>query len=827
VWEGVVGTGKLVSFRARLRPVALAAGFACATLTGFSAQVTPAHATVATRNPEDFLIVDCLLPGQVRKLGRSATFMSARRPIRTTQADCEIRGGEYVSYDRANYQTALKVWMGQAETGDAEAQNYVGEIYLKGLGTEPDYAKAREWFQKSAAQGFKRARINLGYLYEQGLGVPKDMTRALNLYREASGIDNDKLVFASTVEAEVREAKSESNALREQLASEQQKSAQLRAQVGKLQSDLLQRQKNYQKSQSDLDSVRRKLDAEQARVGADKDPAYAKLQTQTQFNEKQLVAQRDSLQAEQQAGAAQLADAEAQIAKLKAREQELLTRQSSPDNDQALTALRVSAAQMDTALRDSRERMQQIQQRMAQNEQQRQQVQAKFDAARVELASEHAQNESAKNLLKLMEAQLSEKRQELASQRTQMAGLQAQIEGAKVASLPPGFATASLNGDLRVEILQPALSVTRGLNKPAASVPPTQNGIDVIGRVQAATGLTSLQLNGQTVAVDAGGLFKTHVALVGGNDTAVRVAASDKAGGEAVLDFLLVPGPGGKAARSVQAASPHGATLPAGVRLGKYYALVIGNDSYAAFPALSSAAEDAKAIAGVLQSRYGYDVRLLTNANRFEILSALNDMREALTDHDNLVVYYAGHGEIDTSRQGYWLPVDAKLGTPDSWISNRAISDILTTMDAKHVLVIADSCYSGTMTRSSLATFGGGMADNVWGDWVKAMLAGRSRTALTSGGVQPVADASKGGHSVFATALLTVLRDNNQLLTGQELFREIAAGMALRSANAGLQQAPEYAPIQFAGHEAGEFFLIPESGGRKTAALEIGSGDGA
>ena len=80
----------------------------------------------AVRNAEDLLIVDCLLPGQIRSLGRQATFMSARRPIRTTQADCEIRGGEYVSYDRANYQTALKVWMDWAMAGSAEAQNKVG-----------------------------------------------------------------------------------------------------------------------------------------------------------------------------------------------------------------------------------------------------------------------------------------------------------------------------------------------------------------------------------------------------------------------------------------------------------------------------------------------------------------------------------------------------------------------------------------------------------------------------------------------------------------------------------------------------------------------------
>ena len=817
--------GIFVSYRGGLRPLALAFGFLCAAVAGFSVPATPAHATVTTRNPEDLLIVDCLLPGQVRKLGRSATFMSARRPIRTTQADCEIRGGEYVSYDRANYQTALKVWMGQADSGDAEAQNYVGEIYLKGLGTEPDYAKAREWFEKAAAQGNKRARINLGYLYEQGLGVPKDIAKALNLYGEASGVDNDKLVFASTVTAQVQEAQNESAALREQLTAEQQKSVQLRAQVGKLQSELQRKQQNFQKSQSELDNVRHKLDAEQARVGIDTNPDFVKLQSETQMREQNLAAQRDALKAQQDASTKQLADAEARIAKLKSQERELLTRQSSPDNDQALTALRVSAAQMDTALRESRERMQLVQKQMAQNDQQRQEALAKFDQARAQLALEHAQNENAKQLLKLMEAQLSEKRQELASQRMQMTSLQSQIDSAKYASLPAGFTTASLTGDLRVEILQPALAMTRGLNKPAASVPPAQNGIDVIGRVQAPAGLTSVKLNGQTVPVDAGGLFKTHVALAGGNDTAVRVAASDKTGGEAVLDFMLVPGPGGKAVRE---SAPSGQSLPSGVRLGKYYALIIGNDSYAAFPALASAADDAKAVAGVLQSRYGYDVKLLANANRFEILSALNDMREALTDKDNLLVYYAGHGEIDSSRQGYWLPVDAQLNQPNSWISNRAISDILTTMQARHVLVIADSCYSGTMTRSALATFGGGMADNVWGDWVKAMVAGRSRTALTSGGVQPVADAaSKGGHSMFATALLTVLRDNNQLLTGQELFREIAAGMALRSANAGLQQAPEYAPIQFAGHEAGEFFLMPENGGRKTATLNVPGGDGA
>ncbi|HET7065651.1 MAG TPA: hypothetical protein VFI49_15375, partial [Rudaea sp.] len=77
--------------------------------------------------------------------------------------------------------------------------------------------------------------------------------------------------------------------------------------------------------------------------------------------------------------------------------------------------------------------------------------------------------------------------------------------------------------------------------------------------------------------------------------------------------------------------------------------------------------------------------------------------------------------------------------------------------------------------------------------------------------VQPVADAARGEHSLFAGALIVALNDNNQLLTGQRLFREIASNMALKSATAGLQQVPEYAPIQFAGHEAGEYFFMPKS----------------
>src|SRR5262245_44632303 len=45
-----------------------------------------------SRGGDELLIVDCLLPGQIRKLGRSIVYLTPQRPIKTSAQDCEIRG---------------------------------------------------------------------------------------------------------------------------------------------------------------------------------------------------------------------------------------------------------------------------------------------------------------------------------------------------------------------------------------------------------------------------------------------------------------------------------------------------------------------------------------------------------------------------------------------------------------------------------------------------------------------------------------------------------------------------------------------------------------
>ena len=91
------------------------------------------------------LVVDCLLPGQIKRLGRGATYVTPRRPAKLTAKECQDRGGEYTAYQEANTASALKVWLPAAQEGDEVAQTYVGEIYEKGRGIEPDYATAAAW----------------------------------------------------------------------------------------------------------------------------------------------------------------------------------------------------------------------------------------------------------------------------------------------------------------------------------------------------------------------------------------------------------------------------------------------------------------------------------------------------------------------------------------------------------------------------------------------------------------------------------------------------------------------------------------------------------
>ena len=237
---------------------------------------------------------------------------------------------------------------------------------------------------------------------------------------------------------------------------------------------------------------------------------------------------------------------------------------------------------------------------------------------------------------------------------------------------------------------------------------------------------------------------------------------------------------------------------------GRYHALIIGNNNYRNLPKLKTAVGDADAVSKLLQERYGFDVVMLKDATRYQILTALAKLRATLKLDDNLLIYYAGHGVLDEGADaGYWLPVDAESDNPANWVSTTDLTNSLRAMDAQHVMIVADSCYSGTLLRG-VATAPRGDTDRRV--WLKRMDEKRSRTALTSGGLEPVADGGGSGHSVFTRAFLEALSENADPIDGQALFALVRRPVVLNA-----DQTPAYADIRSAGHDGGDFILVPKA----------------
>lgn len=260
------------------------------------------------------------------------------------------------------------------------------------------------------------------------------------------------------------------------------------------------------------------------------------------------------------------------------------------------------------------------------------------------------------------------------------------------------------------------------------------------------------------------------------------------------------PAPTRPAAAPPSPSTPAPAVVaPGDLDYGRYYALLIGNNGYQHLPRLKSAQSDVSAVAGILRDRYGFETRVLENATRDDVLLALEELRRKLTDGDNLLIYYAGHGWLDEEAdEGYWLPVDATSESTINWIPNATLTSSLKAIRAKHVLVVADSCYSGKLTRG-IAVRGSRTPD-----YVRRMAQKRARMVISSGGLEPVLDGGRGDHSVFAGAFLDALRENEGVADTTTIFSRIRRDVMLHS-----DQTPELADIRKSGHEGGDFLFVP------------------
>jgi len=198
--------------RQRSAMVALGFGLVVVCAGAQENEETEERIRIAAANMEDAIVVDCQLPGKLRRLGGTRNYLTPGRLIRASAIVCRTRGGEYTLGDLASGTLSLQRWMVPAKDGDAEAQYYVARIYANGMdNVDIDYAEAASWYQMAADQGYAEAKQELGYLYERGLGVEQDSLKALNLQREASGL-GDALDYAYKID--------DANALAENLATQ-------------------------------------------------------------------------------------------------------------------------------------------------------------------------------------------------------------------------------------------------------------------------------------------------------------------------------------------------------------------------------------------------------------------------------------------------------------------------------------------------------------------------------------------------------------------------------------------------------------------------------
>ncbi len=95
------------------------------------------------------------------------------------------------AHDRGNYATTLKKLRPLAEQGNAEAQLFLGDIYLNGLGVSQDYAQEIRWYRLAAEQGYAGAQYNLGFMYVMGRGVQQDHVQAYLWFNLAAAQGNE------------------------------------------------------------------------------------------------------------------------------------------------------------------------------------------------------------------------------------------------------------------------------------------------------------------------------------------------------------------------------------------------------------------------------------------------------------------------------------------------------------------------------------------------------------------------------------------------------------------------------------------------------------
>lgn len=250
-------------------------------------------------------------------------------------------------------------------------------------------------------------------------------------------------------------------------------------------------------------------------------------------------------------------------------------------------------------------------------------------------------------------------------------------------------------------------------------------------------------------------------------------------------------------------------------RISQKHALVIGTNLYIGKPQwsdLSNPEIDARIIADELKNSFGFNTKLLLNTSQDSIYAALFKYSKTLDTNDQLLIFFAGHGDFDEKYfdDGFIVLNNSLITKTDpyrkSYIKHTELERMINKLPPKQILVIMDVCFGGTFDKRVLkqeSRSRGDMYDDLeTSEFVNEKLKYKTRIFITSGGKKEVPDGYKGKHSPFALKLLEALRTkggNNGYLTATDL-------------HAFVQKLPS-GPLMgdFGDHQfGGEFILIPK-----------------
>ncbi len=309
----------------------------------------------------------------------------------------------------------------------------------------------------------------------------------------------------------------------------------------------------------------------------------------------------------------------------------------------------------------------------------------------------------------------------------------------------------------------------------------------VKGYITDPDGLRDATINGKVVALAADGYFALNLDFKPGENE-LRISARDNKGNQEFKSYFFET-----ESSNTDAVAPL-------LAVGDYHALIIGVNDYQdqRIVDLDKPVEDAESLKTVLESYYTFrpeNITLLKNAKRRDIIDALDNLSKKVTERDNVLIFYAGHGYWDTNNEiGYWIPSDARQSSTADWFRNSTLTDQIRSIRSRHTLLIADACFSGAIFKARAAFMDADKAINL-----KYSLP--SRKAMTSGTLTEVPD-----RSAFIKYLVKRLEDNSsKYLAANDLFFSMEAAV-INNSDADVK--PQYGTIQKVGDEGGDFIFI-------------------